>query len=152
MGGALADDDCAGVEQPVHGGRILLRYVVAVGSRASGRRHAGDVEEVLQTDGYAVERTAVAAGSDLRLRGPGRGKGRLVHNQHERVQNGVKRGDAMKIVAGQLDRGKAPGLYQPPKLGDGLEMQFIGHEPLRLVGCSRGPMTCLAQPSPAGTR
>jgi hypothetical protein len=56
--GALAEDHCAREPQERHDGRVVHRPVVLIDWRAVGGRHVVGVEDVLDADRHAVQRTS----------------------------------------------------------------------------------------------
>ena len=67
----LADDDGAGVDEPLNGGRVALGHVVGIDPRAVRRTDAGRVEEVLDGERPPRERPGPrpSPGSDARDEG-----------------------------------------------------------------------------------
>ena len=107
----LAQDDGAGGFQVTDHRRVKVGHVVAQDARAHRRWHAGHVEEVLDPEGHAVQRTAPAAVRDFALGLPS-GCARLIwHDADVAIQARVEPLDAFEIRVRQLN-GRQPPLAQ----------------------------------------
>ncbi len=67
----LAEEDCTALVEPGDGMGVLGRNMADGAAGMAGGRDAGGREDVLQREGDAVHRPAMAAGGDLRLRRAG---------------------------------------------------------------------------------
>ncbi len=115
----LADEHRAGLAQVGDRRRIAFGDVAVAHARRRGRRHAADVEQVLDRDRHAVQRTAVVAGGQL-LIGLARLPQRLVgHHEDERVQPRVVGLDAAQASFGDAHRGELPRPQAAAELLDG---------------------------------
>jgi hypothetical protein len=82
----LAEDHGAGVLEPAHERGIIRRHPRAVGAGGAGRRHARDVDQVLDRHGDAVQWSAVAAGRQLPFGGSRLSQAFLLEHSDEAVQ------------------------------------------------------------------
>ena len=57
----LAQQDCAGILQPLDGGRIEIGHMAGVDRHPGRRDDAGGVEDVLHRNRNAVQRPAITA-------------------------------------------------------------------------------------------
>ncbi len=71
IGGELAHDDGARRAQPPHHFRVLFGKGIGTARRIGGCRHSGNIDQVLDADGNAMERSAVDAGGQIRIGGLG---------------------------------------------------------------------------------
>ena len=98
----LADEHRAGLPQMGDGRRVALGDVALAHARRRGGRRAADVEQILDRDRHAVQRSAVVAGGELAV-GVARLLPRLVgHDQDEGVQPRVVRLDPPQALVGDL--------------------------------------------------
>ena len=125
----LAHDDGAGAAQPRHAHRIGRRDIVDQDLRMAGRRQARDIDDVLDADRHAMQRTAQAARRDLGFGGPGRVHRRLAVEPDEDVQLRVEPGDALQQRRHQLDRREFAGGDRLRRVGRGHPVQ-VAHRPV----------------------
>jgi hypothetical protein len=92
----LAQHDRAGAAQPPDADSVGGRDIVDQHLRVAGRRQAGDIDDVLDANGHAVQRPARPAGRDLRLGGLGGGHRRIGVEPDENVQFRVEPADALQ--------------------------------------------------------
>ena len=82
---------------------VARRHVVAQDPRAHRARHAGHVEQVLDAERHAVQRTAPGAAPNLQL-GFARRRACLVGRDPDvRVQPRIQARDALEVGVGELD-------------------------------------------------
>ena len=118
MGRELADDDSAGLTQPLDREGVFLRHMVLHDLGMAGRRDAGGLVDVLEADRDAVQRSAIFAGGDLGLGGTRLMARRIGEHSDEAVQPAVEPRDAVKPAVDQFNRRQFAFLDQPRRLGD----------------------------------
>ena len=103
--------------------------VVEQDLRVACGRQAGDVDDVLDADRHAVQRTADAAGGDLGLGGARRVHRGIGVEPDEGVQLRVQPLDPRQQRGQQFDRREAAGGEFPHRLGGGQPVQ-LAHSPV----------------------
>ena len=132
----LAEDDRAGVEQALDGEGMLRGHVIEAGGRGAGGGRAGDVVEVLDRDGEAVQGAAVDAAGDLLLGDASAVvKLMLAVDVDEGVDLRLDVLEARDDDAHQLDGGEAAALDEARRLGDRQVAKVeVGHVSLAAGG------------------
>ena len=115
----LAHQHRAGLGQLHRAGRIGVGDVVAQDLRMARGRNALGIDDVLQTDRNAAQRTGRLACHDRRLGRTRIGKRAFLGEQDEGVQLAVQFADAFETGARQLDRRQLLRRDQLRRLGDG---------------------------------
>ena len=89
VGGELSHEDGACIVKLVHHARVESRYVVGIDFGVARRADSGRCVDVFEAERYAVERTAIAAFTDLAFCLAGLGDGCLGRNRDERVDDRI---------------------------------------------------------------
>src|SRR4029077_12745609 len=92
----LADDDSAGLTQPLDREGVFLWHIVLHDLGMAGRGDAGGLVDVLEADRDAVQRSAIFAGGDLGFGGTRLMARRVGEHSDEAVQPAVEPRDAIK--------------------------------------------------------
>jgi hypothetical protein len=100
----LADDHRAGIGEAGDAGRVGGDDAIIEHARRAGRGGAAQIAEILRRDRNPVQRSAPAAGGDLRLGGARRGERRLRQHGEIGVEGGIEPFDARQHRLGQLHR------------------------------------------------
>ena len=121
----LADDDGPGGPEPGDEGRVAVGAGVGERRPASGRRHARDVDDVLDPDRDAVERPGLAAARALVVAGTRLGSGgRRVHGR-PRADRAVRGRDPGEARLEELAGGRPAGADGGDRVGDA-EIRQVG--------------------------
>ena len=137
----LAQEDASCVAQPAHDGRVLGRDPVREDPRARRRTYPRRVEEVLHSDGDAVQRPPVLPRGDLTLGGARLLPREIGGHRDERSQT-VEGGGPREGELGELDGRYPPLADEPPGVFDGEAAQLVGHA--RMLG--RDAARAIVQP------
>ena len=105
----LAHQDGAGVLETLGHSGVVVGHEVGEYLGTDAGADATGVVEVLESDGYAVQRTDVVSGPDGVLRGAGLGAGLVGHYGDEGVERTVGLVDALEVRLAQLDGGQLAG-------------------------------------------
>ena len=100
----LADQNRAGASKLRDDRRIRGGHVSFAHARGCRRRHARNVDQVLDRDGDAVQRSAVAPRRQLAIRRRGIAASVIAHHADERIEPRLELGDALKTLLGEVAR------------------------------------------------
>src|SRR5690606_6514282 len=101
----LAEKDGAGRAQPFDDARVVGGDVSVTDPRGGGRRHAADVDQVLERNRYAMQRATGVALPDLGVSLPGLVERLLLERGDVGVDRRVAFGDAVETTPGGFFRG-----------------------------------------------
>ena len=125
-GDRLAHHDGASLLEAGKDSGILVGHEVSVDSRAGGGGDAGSVEDVFDTDGYAMQGARIRKGIQLALALFGIGQHSLAVDVHPGLQRFQGVG-ALQQGFGDVNGAYLAGTNRPGKLGGGEFVKF-GHE------------------------
>src|SRR5262249_9861888 len=121
----LAYQNRAGGGEPLGAGRVGVGYVVGEEFRLAGRRYTLSVNDILEADWDAVQRSDGIAGPDRVFGGARLGHSAFLRQVNKGVQPVVERPHTVEAGAGQFDRRQLLPSDQPRGLGDGWDR--LGH-------------------------
>lgn len=143
----LAQQDGTGLRQARGDRAVGLRPVAGADSGAGRRRRARDVDQIFDTHGDAVQRTAIAAGRDLVFCFTRGLAGSLGGDGDVGLKLRLQLRDALKGRAHQLDGGQLP---FPDRVGGCGQGQFIRlHRGSPFPRGRRWPAGCRRSPARA---
>src|SRR4029453_17139111 len=117
----LADDHGTCVAKACDEGRIRGGNIPFTHTRGGRRRNTSDIDDVLDGDWDAVQRSTIAAGREIAVRGFRITLRFLCHDGDERVERRLEFVDTPKTGIGDLERGH----FARPKLAGKF---FDGHK------------------------
>jgi len=125
----LADDDRAGSAQAADQHIVAGGDIVLEDRRAVARMDARDIDQVLDADRHAVQRSELGAFGHRLLGDPGVSPRLVCHHHAKAIELGLRALDRLQDGFHIIDRRELPGADKRGGLGGGHELQIgIGHE------------------------
>ena len=118
VGGNLAEQHGSGPDEPARNLGILGGHMPGPQVRAAGGRDAPDIDQVLEGNGNAVERTMILPSRQLVVGLRGRSQGSFLHDRDKGMNGRIDQGNPLQMGLREGKRRERAVAQPCPRLGD----------------------------------